>query len=193
MMTALKTFISDLLSTIVFLAIFASTNNAPLAIGVSMAVGVLQVVVLKLRGRPVATMQWASMGLVIVFGSASLVTHDNRFIMIKPTIIAFAIGAVMLQKGWMDRYLPQIAHDNLPRSLIVGAGYAWSALIFTLGIANFIIATTYSFKVWAWFNAVVPVSAEIAAFFVQYATFRIVGRRRARRAAAGIRPTAPAE
>ena len=45
MFTALKAFVSDLLSTIVFLIVFASTNDAPLAVGVSIAVGVLQVAV----------------------------------------------------------------------------------------------------------------------------------------------------
>lgn len=184
MITALKTFVSDLLSTIVFLVVFASTNNAPLAIGVSMAVGILQIAVEKLRGRPVATMQWASLGLVIVFGSASLFTHDNRFIMVKPTIIAFAIATVMLQKGWIDRYLPKEAHDHLPRGLIVASGYAWSFLIFALGVANFIIAMTCSFKVWAWYNSVVPLAAQLSAFGLQYAIFRLIGARRARRAAA---------
>lgn len=183
MITALRTFLSDLLSTIVFLIVFASTNDAPLAIGVSIGAGVMQVVVEKIRRRPIATMQWASMALVLVFGGASLFTHDNRFMMIKPTIIAFAIAAVMLQKGWLDRYLPQQAHDHLPRSLIIASGYAWSGLIFMLGVANFVIAMTCSFKVWAWYTGVVPMSVEIAAFGLQYATFRFVGGRRARRSA----------
>jgi len=181
MLTALRTFASDLLSTIVFLIMFSVTANAPLSIGVSIGAGVLQVVIERLRGRPVATMQWASMGLVIVFGGASLYMHDTRLMMIKPSIIAVAISAVMLQKGWMDRYLPQEAHDHLPRGLIIASGYAWSALIFALGVANFVVAMTCSFKVWAWYSSVVPLSAQIAAFFLQYATFRIVGRWRARR------------
>lgn len=184
MLTALRTFLSDLLSTFVFLGIFATTGNAPLAIGVSIGVGVLQIVFEKMRGRPVALMQWMSMGLVLVFGTASLVTHDNRFIMVKPTIIAFAIAVVMLQKGWIDRYLPQEAHDNLPRSLIIASGYAWSFLLFALGVGNFVVATMYSFKVWAWFNATVPLTAELAAFGLQFVTFRTVAMRRHRRAAA---------
>jgi intracellular septation protein len=184
MITALKTFLSDLLSTILFIVVFASTGNAPLAIGVSIAVGVLQVVVEKLRGRSVATMQWASMGLVMVFGTASLFTHDNRFMMMQPTIIEFAIAGVMLQKGWLDRYLPQEAHDHLPRGLIIASGYAWSALIFTLGIANIVVAMTCTFQTWAWFKGIVPTSVEIAAFGLQYATFRFVGVRHARRSVA---------
>jgi intracellular septation protein len=164
--------------------VFASTNNAPLAIGISMGVGVLQIVIEKVSHRPVALMQWMSLGLVVVFGTVSIVEHDPRFMMIKPTIIAFAIAAVMLQKGWMDRYLPQEAHDHLPRGLIIASGYAWSALIFSLGVANFVVAMTCSFKTWAWFSGVVPLSAQIAAFLLQYATFRIVGRLRARRTVA---------
>src|SRR5271165_1485652 len=44
--------------------------------------GVVQIGFEKLRGRPVETMQWLSMAVVIVFGGASLLTQDNRFIMI---------------------------------------------------------------------------------------------------------------
>lgn len=180
MITALRTFFSDLLSTIVFLAVYASTNDAPLAIGVSIATGVLQIAVEKLRGRPVAAMQWASMVLVLVFGGAALVTHNERFMMVKPTLINFAIGAVMLQKGWLDRYLPQRAHDHLPRGLIIASGYAWAGLMFAMGIANFAVATTCTFRVWAWYTAVVPLCVQIAAFVLNYATFRIVGTLRAR-------------
>ena len=34
--------------------------------------------------------------------------------MVKPTLVHWAIGAVMLRHGWMTRYLPPIARDNLP-------------------------------------------------------------------------------
>lgn len=184
MMTALKAFVSDLLSTIVFLIVFASTGDAALAVGISIAVGVLQVAVEKARRRPVAAMQWASLALVLVFGGAALLTHDTRFVMVKPTLINFAIAAVMLQKGWLDRYLPQQAHDHLPRGLIIASGYVWSGLLFALGIANFVIAMTCSFKVWAWYTGIVPTSVEIAAFGLQYLAFRFVGVRHARRSAA---------
>lgn len=186
MLTALRTFASDLLSTIVFLVLYSVTGNAPLSIGISIGTGVLQVLIEKLRGRPVAAMQWASMELVIVFGGASLYMHDPRFMMVKPSIIAIAISAVMLQKGWLDRYLPQEAHDHLPRGLIIASGYAWSALIFALGVANFVVAMTYGFKVWAWYSSIVPLCVQLAAFFLQYATFRIVGRLRARRHSAAV-------
>jgi intracellular septation protein len=180
MFTALKTFLSDLLSTIVFLIVFASTNNAPLAIGISMGVGVLQIVIEKVSHRPVALMQWMSLGLVVVFGTVSIVEHDPRFMMIKPTIIACAVATVMLQKGWLDRYLPEIVHDNVPRSVIIASGYAWAGLIFALGIANLVIAWTCTFKVWAWYSSTVPITAQLTAFGVQYLTFRMIVARKLR-------------
>lgn len=183
MIQALRTFISDLLSTIVFLVLFAVTKDAPLAIGVSIGAGVLQVAVEKLRGRPVAAMQWMSMGLVIVFGTISLIAHDNRFIMVKPTIIAFAVGTVMLQKGWLDRYLSEIVHINVPRRVIVASGYGWAALIFALGIANFVIAWTCPFKIWAWYSSTVPTTAQLTAFGIQYLTFRTIVARKLRASA----------
>jgi intracellular septation protein A len=44
-------------------------------------------------------MQWASLGLVIVLGGATVLTGDPRFVMIKPTIAYLTVGAAMLQRG----------------------------------------------------------------------------------------------
>ena len=57
-------------------------------------------------GRPIDAMQWLALGLVAVLGAATLITQNGRFIMAKPTAIHWAIGTVMLRRGWMARYLP---------------------------------------------------------------------------------------
>lgn len=93
--------LEDLLSTIVFVVLFSLTKSLYLATGLAIAIGVGQVVLLKLRGRPVDAMQWLSLGLVVVMGGATLLTHDRHFIMVKPTIIYLAVGAVMLKPGWI--------------------------------------------------------------------------------------------
>jgi len=43
--------------------------------------------------------------LVVVMGSASLITHDPRFVMVKPSIGAFAIACVMLRRGCKNSLL----------------------------------------------------------------------------------------
>ena len=82
MRIALRQLFLDFLSTIVFVALYSWTGSRALSIGLAIAVGVGQFVVAKLRGRPIDAMQWLALGLVVVFGGASLITQDNRFIMV---------------------------------------------------------------------------------------------------------------
>jgi intracellular septation protein len=190
MRTALAQLLADFLSAIVFLAIFVSTEDLYLATGAAIAVSFAQFAVAKIRGRPVDAMQWLILGMVVVLGSATLITQDSRFIMVKPSVVHFAIGAVMLRRAWMMRYLPPIARDNIPESIVLGAGYAWAALMFALGALNIVIAVTLPFKVWAWFISVGAVGAKIVAFLVQYAIFRTILRRKLRGASA-VDPAIP--
>jgi intracellular septation protein len=182
MQTALQQLLSDFLSAIVFLIAYGLTDDLYLATGVAIGVGIAQVAVMRLRGRSIDTMQWLALGLVVVLGLATLITQDSRFIMVKPSIIHAAIGVIMLRRGWMIRYLPPVARDNLPENAMVNAGYAWAALMFLLGGLNLIIATTFEFRVWAWFISFGAVGAKIAAFFLQYAVFRTIIRRKLRSA-----------
>lgn len=174
MQTALRQLLSDFLSAIVFLVVYGLSDNIYLATAAAVGVATAQVVIMKSRGRPVDAMQWLVLGLVLVLGAATFITSDSRFIMVKPSIIHCAVGAVMLRRGWMIRYLPPIARDNLPESVMVTAGYAWAALMFVLGLANLIIATGFSFRVWAWFITFGAIGAKVAAFLIQYAIFRII-------------------
>lgn len=178
MQTALRQLLSDFLSAIVFLVVYGFSDNIYLATAAAVGVAAAQVVIMKVRGRPIDAMQWLVLGLVLVLGAATFITSDSRFIMVKPSIIHCAVGAVMLRRGWMIRYLPPIARDNLPESVMVAAGYAWAALMFVLGLVNLIIATGFSFRVWAWFIAFGAIGAKVAAFLIQYAVFRtIIGRK----------------
>src|SRR6201747_2861844 len=104
----------DFFSTIVFLAVYLATDNVVLATSVAIAGAVAQVVHSRIKGRELGFMTWASLALVIVLGSATLLTHDPRFVLAKPSIVHFAIGAIMLKRGWMLRYMPRIVTETIP-------------------------------------------------------------------------------
>ena len=123
---------ADFFSTILFLAIYLATDNVLLATGVAIAGAVAQVIYSRVKGKELGYMTWASLALVIVLGSATLLTHDPRFVLAKPAIGHFAIGAIMLKRGWMLRYLPPIVTQTIPE-YVTFAGYAWAALMFVLG------------------------------------------------------------
>lgn len=194
MRTALQQLASDFLSAFVFLGLYLGTGSVTLATSVAVAAGVVQFAYMRATGRPIDAMQWLALALVVVLGAATLITQDSRFIMLKPTAIHWAIGAVMLRRGWMARYLPTIARDNLPPNVIVIAGYGWAALMFVLGAVNTFAATTMSFQAWAWFITFGAVGAKVVAFLIQYVMFRRLITRKLRgeaAASAQIRASTP--
>jgi intracellular septation protein A len=168
----MKEFFSDMLSTIIFVALYMAIGDIYIATGVAIAIGIFQVLYLKLRGRKVDAMQWMGLALVIVFGSATLYLQDPRFVMVKPSIIHFAIGCVMMRRGWMARYLPSRAVENLSSRMVNGWGYAWAFLMFGLGISNIVIAITYSPQIWGYFISFGAMGAKIAMFGLQYWIFK---------------------
>jgi intracellular septation protein len=173
---------ADFFSTILFLAIYLSTDNVLLATGVAIAGAIGQVIYSRLKGKPLGYMTWASLALVIVLGSATLLTNDPRFVLAKPSIAHFAIGAIMLKRGWMMRYLPPIVVETIPEYVTI-AGYAWAALMFALGAGVIAVASTGDLKLWAFYVSVIAIGAKIAAFAIQYVAFRILVTSRLRAAA----------
>lgn len=173
---------ADFFSTILFLAIYLATDNVLLATGVAIAGAVAQVIYSRVKGKELGYMTWASLALVIVLGSATLLTHDPRFVLAKPAIGHFAIGAIMLKRGWMLRYLPPIVTQTIPEYATL-AGYAWAALMFVLGAGTIGVAMTGDMKLWTFYVTVVLVGAKIAAFALQYVAFRVLVGSRLRAAA----------
>lgn len=173
---------ADFFSTILFLAIYLATDNVLLATGVAIAGAIAQVIYSRVKGKPFGYMTYASLALVIVLGSATLLTHDPRFVLAKPAIGHFAIGAIMLKRGWMLRYLPPIVTETIPEYVTV-AGYAWAALMFVLGAGTIGVAMTGDMKLWTFYVTVVLVGAKFAAFAIQYVAFRLLVGSRIRAAA----------
>ena len=174
---------SDFLSTIVFLVLYLSTGDVILATVVAIVGAIGQVIYSRFKGQPLGYMTWASLGLVIVLGGATLLTHDPRFVLAKPAIGHFAIGAIMLKRGWMLRYMPTFVTENVPEYVTI-AGYAWAGLMFVLGAGTIAVASTGDMKLWAFYVSVVLIGAKVAAFAVQYVTFRILVTQRIRAARA---------
>lgn len=177
----------DFFSAIVFLAVYAITGNVLIATGVAIAGAIAQFVHARLRQQKLDFMTYASLALVIVLGGATLLTHDPRFVLAKPSIAHFAIGAVMLRKGWMLRYMPAIVTETIPDYVTI-AGYAWAALMFALGAGTIAVAMTGDIKLWAFYVSVVAVGAKVIAFAIQYVVFRVLMTKRLRAAGATAAP-----
>lgn len=170
LMFAARGLLQDLAPTLVFAVLVALKVDPVITTGAAMAVGVAQIVVFRLAGRQIAPLQWASLGLVLVFGTASLLAHDLRFLMAKPTLVYAIVGVVMLKRGWMLRYMPPAADGYGERYMVV-FGYVWAGLMFATGAANLVVAIWFS-ALWPAFLAVVPTTTKIALFAIQFVTVR---------------------
>ena len=118
------------------------------------------------RKAPIGMLQWAGLGLIAVFGTATLLTGDPRFVMFKPTGINLVLGAVMLKRGWMERYVPENIRD-LARPMLNVFGYVWSGLMFFTAALNLILVFTVDPTIWAKFNLFFPPISIIGLFVIQ--------------------------
>jgi intracellular septation protein len=175
-----KLLLLDMASTFLFLVLFLLTKNIPLSVVLGMALGVAQIGWQFARNKPIDTMQWMSLCLVLGAGTATLLTDDPRFVMIKPSVIYAIVGIVMLKPGWMNRYLPPIAMEVVPDIAFI-FGYVWSGLMFFSAGLNVIVALNFSVVAWASFMSIYAIVSKAALFLIAYATMRTIGvRRRAR-------------
>lgn len=174
---------SDFLSALIFIAVYVATDNVILATAVAVAGAIAQVIYAKVKGKPLGFMTWASLGLVIVLGAATILTRDPRFVLAKPAIAHFAIGTIMLKRGWMLRYMPPVVAETIPEYVTI-AGYAWAAMMFALGAGTIAVAATGDLKLWTIYISVVLVATKLGAFATQYVIFRMIVRSRIRAARA---------
>jgi len=174
---AAKLLLLDLASTFFFLLVYLLTKNIPLAVALGVALGIGQIGWEFVRKRPIDTMQWLSLFLVVGAGTATLITNDPRFVMVKPSLIYLVVGVVMLRRGWMNRYLPPIAKELAPDIAFI-FGFIWSGLMFFSAALNLIVALNFSVVTWASFMSVYGIVSKLGLFLIQYATMRYIGLRR---------------
>lgn len=175
---AARPLVNDLFSSLLFAVLLAAGVDPLAATIIAMATGVAHVALMLALRRSIAPLQWASLGLVLAFGGASLVVHDPRFLMAKPTIIYALLAAFMLRRGWMLRYLPPIAQGK-GRGVMIGYGYVWAGLMALTGGLNLAIAIVWP-EHWPLYKAVFPISSKLALFGVQYIHVRAVSIRQIR-------------
>jgi intracellular septation protein len=177
LLAAGKLLLLDLASTFFFLIVYSVTKNAVLSVALGMALGVAQIGWELARKKPIDTMQWLSLFLVMGFGTATLISNNPRFVMVKPSLIYLVVGVVMLKPGWMNRYLPPVALEVVPDIATI-FGFVWSGLMFFSAVLNLIVALNFSVQTWASFMTIYGIVSKLSLFMTQYATMRLIGVRR---------------
>ena len=169
----------DMASTLFFLVLYLSTDSILLSVTLGVALGIAQIGWQFARKKPIETMEWLSLFLVVSSGGATVITNDPRFVLIKPSLIYVIVAVVMLKPGWMTRYLPPVAMEIVPDVAFI-FGFVWSGLMFFSAALNAIVALNFSVMAWASIMSIYAIISKLILFLTQYATMRYIGVRRRR-------------
>jgi intracellular septation protein len=179
MMHAGRLLLLDMASTLFFLAVFTVTKSIPLSVALGIALGFAQIGWEIARKKPIDTMQWVSLVIVIASGTATLLTNDPRFMMLKLSVIYVAVGVVMMKPGWLNRYQPAVAMQWIPDIVLI-FGFVWSGLMFFSAALNLVVAFTFSVAEWAAIMSLYGTGSKLTLFAVQVVVSRYIGHRRYR-------------
>jgi len=148
-------FLFDLLPVIVFFVAF-KLADIYVATATAIAATFLQVGWLKLRRRRVEPMLWASLGLIVVFGGATLALRDETFIKWKPTILYWLFGAVLAgSELFFRRNLIRTmlgAQVQLPDPVWRKLNWSWVGFFAFMGAANLYVAFRFATDLWVNFK-----------------------------------------
>ena len=178
-LNAARLLLLDLASTLFFLVVYLLTHNTILAVGLGIALSLAQIGTQFIRRRPIHVMEWLSLVLIIAAGIATLLTHDPRFVLIKPSVIYAIVGGVMCKPGWLNRYLPDIARTVVPDVATI-VGFAWAGLMFMSAAVNAFVALTCSLETWALIMPIYGIVSKVVVFVAGFAAIRLIARRRIR-------------
>ena len=109
------------------------------------------------RHRKVDTMLWVSLGLVVVFGGATLLLHDETFIKWKPTVLYWLFSLVLFAAAQffgknLIRAMLSKAEMNLPEPLWGRLNLAWVVFFALMGALNLWVAFNFSTDTWVSFK-----------------------------------------
>jgi intracellular septation protein len=135
--------------TFKFAGVFAATAAAIVAT-------FAQVAWVKYHHGKVDTMLWVSLGIITLFGGATLLLHDETFIKWKPTVLywffsaALLLSPILFKKNLMRALLQEKL--TLPDPAWNSLNLAWSAFFAVLGVVNLYVAFNYTTDIWVDFK-----------------------------------------
>ena len=124
-----------------------------LATLVAIVASVGQIVWVKLSGRKTDTMMWVSLGIIVVFGGATLALHNENFIKWKPTVLYWVFSVIVFGAALMGKNVIRGLMEKqmeLPDAAWSRLNLSWGSFFAFMGVAN--LAVAFNFSTDAWVN-----------------------------------------
>lgn len=164
--------VEDLAGTLAFYLLYVATGSAAVAAGTGLAIGLAQIGWHIRRGGPMPMLLLLGVALTVVLAAISLATDDPRVLLAKPSVAYAVVGAIMLPRGWVIRYVPAVARDLLPARTFDRVGWAWAALMFATAALNLVLVGALPPRVAAAAFVAWGVASKLSLFLAQYVVLR---------------------
>lgn len=148
-------FLFDLFPVILFFVAF-KLYGIYAATAAAIAATFVQIIWTWFRHRRVGNMQWASLTIIVIFGSATLLLQDETFIKWKPTVLYWVFTSALLvshsvfKKNLIRTMLEK--NISLPEGIWNNLNLSWAIFFALMGVVNLYVAFNYSTDTWVNFK-----------------------------------------
>jgi intracellular septation protein len=126
------------------------------ATAVAIVATIGQIAWFRYANGKVDTMQWLSLGIIVLFGGATILAHDETFIKWKPTVLywlmagSLAIGMLGFRKNLLKSVMG--SQLELPEPAWRVMNWSWIGFFTVMGVANLWVAFHFDTDTWVNFK-----------------------------------------
>ena len=145
----------DFFPIILFFAAF-KVWGIYVATAVAIVATVAQIAWLRHRTGKVEPMQWVSLGVIVLFGGATIALQNETFIKWKPTVLywlmagTLAAGQLFFKKNLLKSLMG--SQLELPEAAWRVTNWSWIAFFATMGVVNLWVAFNFDTDTWVNFK-----------------------------------------
>ena len=145
----------DFFPIILFFAAF-KLWDIYVATGVAIVATIAQIAWLRYSTGKVEPLQWVSLGVIVLFGGATILAHSETFIKWKPTVLywlmggALAVGQLLFKKNLLKSLMG--AQMQLPDAAWRVMNWSWVAFFAAMGAINLWVAFNFDTDTWVNFK-----------------------------------------
>ncbi|MSP52867.1 MAG: septation protein A [Gammaproteobacteria bacterium] len=145
----------DFLPIAVFFVIYKLYGIYP-ATASAIIISIIQVAFYWAKHRRFDMMQVITFWVILIFGGATLILHNDMFIKWKPTILNGLFALVFWGSHWFGEktVLRRVLEDKikLPDQIWIRLNYLWIGYFLLMGTLNLIVVYNFSTDVWVNFK-----------------------------------------
>lgn len=123
---------------------------------VAIVATVLQIGYLRWKTGKIEPMQWISLAVIVLFGGATIISHNDTFIKWKPTVLYWLFASALLlgQLIWRKNLLKSLmgAQMQLPDAAWRTMNWSWMGFFAVMGLVNLWVAYNFDTDTWVSFK-----------------------------------------